>query len=212
MAIKPRLVVRGRTNDPIARLQTSERAESQPARFSHGMWAIVLFISSEAMFFAALFTTYFYLRTSLPEWHPALGHKPGWEGLPLINTVILVASSVTMQIAVMAVKKDDRRMLKTMLTVTFVLGAVFLLGQGYEYTRLGFVPVDGIFAAVFYTLTGFHGLHVLGGVLFIGYCLLRALKGQFSGRRHLAVEAASMYWHFVDVVWIGLFFTIYVIG
>ena len=212
--IKPRqrLVVRGRTDDPIARLQTSEKADSQPARFSGGMWAIILFISSEAMFFAALFTTYFYLRTRLPAWEPVFGHKPGWEGLPLINTVILVSSSVTMQLGVLAIRKNDRRMLKTWLAVTFLMGLIFLAGQGYEYTRLGFLPADGIFAATFFTLTGFHGAHVLGGVLFIGLCLLRGLRGQFSANRHLAVEAASIYWHFVDVVWIGLFLTIYVVG
>ena len=212
--IKPRqrLVVRGRTDDPIARLQTSETADAQPARFSGGMWAIILFVSSEAMFFAALFTMYFYLRTKLPAWEPVIGHKPGWEGLPLINTVILVSSSVTMQLAVWAVRKNDRRMLKTWLAVTFLMGAVFLALQGYEYTRLGFMPTDGIFTATFFTLTGFHGAHVFGGVAFIGLCLLRALRGQFTANRHLAVEAASIYWHFVDVVWIGLFFTIYVIG
>jgi len=212
--IKPRqrLVVRGRTDDPVARLQTSEKADTQPARFSGGMWAIILFISSEAMFFAALFTTYFYLRTKLPEWQPVFGHKPGWEGLPLINTIILVSSSFTMQLAVLAVRKNDRRMLKMWLAVTFLMGAVFLGGQAYEYTRLGFLPADGIFAATFFTLTGFHGAHVFGGVFFIGLCLLRALRGQFNANRHLAVEAASIYWHFVDVVWIGLFLTIYVVG
>jgi cytochrome c oxidase subunit 3 len=210
--IKPRVVVRGRTDDPIARLQTSEKAESQPARFSGGMWAIILFISSEAMFFAALFTTYFYLRTRLPAWEPVFGHKPGWEGLPLANTVILLASSVTMQLAVLAIRRNDRRTLRLWLAVTLVMGAVFLAGQGYEYTRLGFLPADGIFAATFFTLTGFHGAHVFGGILFIGLCLLRTMKGQFSASRHLAVEAASFYWHFVDVVWLGLFTTIYVVG
>ncbi len=210
--IKPRVVVRGRTDDPIARLQTSDTADSQPARFSGGMWAIILFVSSEAMFFAALFTTYFYLRTRLPDWEPVFGHKPGWEGLPLANTVILVGSSLTMQLGVWAIRKGDRRMLRLWLAITFLMGAVFLAGQGYEYTRLGFLPADGIFAATFFTLTGFHGAHVFGGVMFIGLCLLRAMKGQFSANRHLAVEAASIYWHFVDVVWIGLFTVIYVIG
>lgn len=210
--IKPRVVVRGRTDDPIARLQTSDKAESQPARFSSGMWVIILFVSSEAMFFAALFTTYFYLRTKLLAWEPVFGHKPGWDGLPLVITIILVSSSFTMQFAVLAIRKNDRRMFRIWLAITFFLGATFLSGQAYEYANLGFLPVDGIFAATFFTLTGFHGAHVFGGLLFIGLCLLRALKGQFSANRHLAVEAASIYWHFVDVVWIGLFTTIYVIG
>ena len=105
-----------------------------------------------------------------------------------------------------------RGLLRLWLAITFLMGAVFLAGQGYEYTRLGFLPADGIFAATFFTLTGFHGAHVFGGVMFIGLCLLRAMKGQFSADRHLAVEAAGIYWHFVDVVWIGLFTVIYVIG
>ena len=213
MALRPRAVVRGRTDDPVARLETSESAASQPARFTHGMWAIILFVSSEAMFFAALFTTYFYLRARLPEWEPLFGvEKPSWEGLPLVNTIILVGSSVTMQLGVWAIRKGDRRRLILLLAVTAIMGAVFLAGQGYEYTRLGFLPTHGIFAATFFTLTGFHGAHVFGGVLFITLCLLRALRGQFTAERHLAVEAASIYWHFVDVVWIGLFTTIYIIG
>ncbi|CAN5196009.1 hypothetical protein BH18CHL2_BH18CHL2_09060 [soil metagenome] len=210
--IKPRTVVRGRTDDPVDRLETSAGGESQPARFTHGMWAIILFVSSEAMFFAALFTTYFYLRTRLPEWEPIFGEKPGADGLPLINTIVLVASSFTMQMGVWAIRKGDRRRLIMWLAITVLMGAFFLAGQGYEYTQLGFLPADGIFAATFFTLTGFHGLHVLGGVTFIALCLLRALRGQFTANRHLAVEAASIYWHFVDVVWIGLFTTIYIVG
>src|SRR5712691_11384805 len=110
-----------------------------------------------------------------------------------------------MQLAVNAIKLCDRIALRNWLIPTIVLGALFILGQGYEYTRLGFLPRDGVFAGVFFTLTGFHGAHVTGGVVFIAICLYRSLRGQFSANRHLAVEAASIYWHFVDVVWIGLF-------
>ena len=85
-------------------------------------------------------------------------------------------------------------------------------GQVYEYTKLGFLPDNGIFAAVFFTLTGFHGAHVTGGILMNALVLFRATKGHFTAQRHLAVEAASIYWHFVDVVWIGLFTIIYIIG
>jgi cytochrome c oxidase subunit 3 len=211
--LRDRTVVRGRSTDPADRLPVNETGlEAQPSLFTAGMWAVWLFISSEAFFFGALFTTYFYLRARVPEWEPIFGHKPGWEGLPLINTVILLASSVTMQFAVNAIKKGDRAALRNWLIPTIVLGAIFLIGQGYEYTRLGFLPRDGIFAGVFFTLTGFHGAHVTGGVIMNSLVLFRTLKGHFTARRHLAVEAASIYWHFVDVVWIGLFVTIYIVG
>ena len=205
--------MRGRRTDPADRLPPNETGlDAQPSKFSAGMWAVILFVSSEAFFFGALFTTYFFLRARMAEWEPVFGEKPGWEGLPLINTVLLVTSSVTMQFAVNAIKKGDRNGLRNWLIPTIVLGVLFLAGQGYEYTQLGFQPRDGIFAAVFFTLTGFHGAHVTGGVLFNAIVFYRTLKGHFTARRHLAVEAASIYWHFVDVVWIGLFVTIYIVG
>jgi cytochrome c oxidase subunit 3 len=209
-----RTIVRGRRGAPtVDRLGANDSGyEVQPTRFNSGMWGIILFIGTELMFFAALFTTYFFLRGKVPAWEPVFGEKPSWQGFPLVNTIELVASSVTMQLAVSAIKKGDRRKLIRWLVPTIVLGALFLSGQAYEYTRLGFLPKDGVFAGVFFTLTGFHGAHVTGGVVFIAICLYRALRGQFTANRHLAVEAASIYWHFVDVVWIGLFTTIYIIG
>jgi cytochrome c oxidase subunit III len=211
--VEDRTVVRGRRTDPSDRLPPNETGlEAQPSVLSPGMWAVILFVSSEAFFFGALFTTYFFLRARLPDWEPIFGEKPSWEGLPLVNTVLLLASSVTMQLAVNAIKKGDRAGLRNWLIPTIVLGVLFLAGQAYEYTRLGFLPRDGIFAGVFFTLTGFHGAHVTGGVIFNTIVFYRTLKGHFSARRHLAVEAASIYWHFVDVVWIGLFVTIYIVG
>jgi cytochrome c oxidase subunit 3 len=209
-----RPIVRGRRGTPtVDRLGANDSGFNvQPTRFNSGMWAIIMFVGSELMFFAALFTTYFFLRGKVPAWEPVFGEKPSWQGLPLVNTIELVTSSVTMQLAVNAIKKGDRRRLILWLWPTVMLGILFLAGQAYEYTRLGFLPKDGVFAGVFFTLTGFHGAHVTGGVVFITICLYRALRGQFTANRHLAVEAASIYWHFVDVVWIGLFTTIYIIG
>ena len=206
-------MVRGRREGPAGRLPAaSADQQAQPTNFSSGLWAAILFVSSEAMFFAALFTTYFYLRGRIPEWEPVFGHKPDWTGLPLIITIILLSSSVTMQLAVWAVQNGQQLRAKLMLTLTLVMGFAFLGGQVYEYMNLGFLPTDGIFAGVFFLLTGFHGAHVTGGALFILYCAVRTFKGQFGRQRHLALEAASIYWHFVDVVWVGLFTTIYVIG
>ena len=226
--VPERAVVRGRREGPDYRLAENETGlESQPTRFSAGMWAVIMFISSEVMFFGALFTTYFFLRGRLPGWEPVFQRcaevcdKPTWAvdpvpliglGLPTVNTIELLASSVTMQLAVNAIKKGDRKALRNWLIPTVILGIAFVTGQGYEYTRLGFLPDNGIFAAVFFTLTGFHGAHVTGGILMNSLVSFRTLKGHFTARRHLAVEAASIYWHFVDVVWIGLFTTIYIIG
>src|SRR2546428_6805116 len=218
--LEDRTVIRGRRVDPTDRLPVNETGlETQPSRFSAGMWAVILFMGGEAFFSAALFTTYFSLRARLSEWEPIFGEKPTWQvdpifgiGLPTINTIELLVSSVTMQLAVNAIRRGDRNGLRNWLIPTLILGVLFLVGQGYEYTRLGFLPRDGIFAGVFFTLTGFHGAHVTGGVIFNAIVQFRTLKGQFTARRHLAVEAASIYWHFVDVVWIGLFTTIYIIG
>jgi cytochrome c oxidase subunit 3 len=225
--LEERQIVRGRRERPRDRLPANETGlDSQPARFTSGMWAVILFVSSEAMFFGALFTTYFYLRGRIPEWEPVFQRciaevceKPTYAvdpifgvGLPTLNTIELLVSSVTMQLAVNAIKKGDRTALRNWLIPTLVLGVLFLIGQGYEYTKLGFLPDNGVFSAVFFTLTGFHGAHVTGGVLMNFYVFLRTTKGHFSANRHLAVEAASIYWHFVDVVWIGLFLTIYIIG
>src|SRR2546425_4210006 len=215
-----RRVVRGRSTDPLDRLPPNETGlEVQPTRFTSGMWAVILFISSEAMFFGALFTTYFFLRSRIPEWEPVFGEKPTWQvdpilgvGLPTINTIELLVSSLTMQLAVNAIKKGDRRALRNWLIPTIVLGALFLIGQGYEYTRLGFLPRDGVFAAVFFTLTGFHGAHVTGGVVFNTIFFYPTPKGPFTPRRPLPVEAASIFWPLRRGRWIGAFPPIYLRG
>ena len=235
-----RTIVRGRRMTPSeARLPENQTGlDVQPARFSAGMWAVILFVSSEAMFFTALFTTYFYLRARIPGWEPVFQRcvsadceKPrafdpsGFLGIfantnffgleiPLVflNTFILVSSSLTMQLAVNAIKKDRVAAGARWLGLTVLMGAWFVFGQGYEYLHLGFLPSNGVFAGVFFTLTGFHGAHVTGGVIANAITWFRARKGHFSSRRHLLVEGASIYWHFVDIVWIGLFTTIYIVG
>lgn len=213
MSSTGRTVVRGRREGPEGRLPAAGGAHPiEKTNFAPGIWAAILFVSSEAMFFAALFTAYFYLRGRIPDWQPIFGEKPSWQGFPLLNTVALLSSSVTMQYAVWSIRSGARARAKVLLVLTIVLGAFFLTGQGVEYTRLGFLPQDGIFAGVFFLLTGFHGAHVTGGLIFIALCTFRVFKGQFGPSRHLALEAAGIYWHFVDVVWVGLFTTIYILG
>ncbi|HEX2375650.1 MAG TPA: heme-copper oxidase subunit III, partial [Actinomycetota bacterium] len=131
-----------------------------------------------------------------------------------ILTAILVTSSVTMQFGVWAIRKNNSRRLVLWLTVSLLLGVIFLVMQGLEYANLieeGMTLSSGVFGSTFYTLTGFHGAHVAGGAAFILIVLLRARSGQFTARYHDTVEMASYYWHFVDVVWIGLFSTIYLL-
>jgi cytochrome c oxidase subunit 3 len=172
---------------------------------------MLLFIASEVMFFGGLFATYFNARaTYVGEWappHPA----PELEILPIALpiTIILVASSFTMQLGVWAIRRGNQRAMRNWTMLTLVLGVAFLIGQIYDYTTLGFGISDGAFGTVFYTLTGFHGAHVFGGAVGLTILAARASQGQFSQQNHVAVEAISFYWHFVDVVWIALFSTLY---
>ncbi len=202
------------------------------------------FIFSEVMFFAAFFGALFYVRVFAVPWLDGEGAKgvtallwpeftaswplmntpdPSvggpWEvvnpwKLPLINTLILVTSSVTLTIAHHALKADDRPKLRQWLIVTLLLGLVFLVVQGVEYVEawnhLGLTLQAGIYGSTFFMLTGFHGLHVTIGAIVLAVLLVRVLKGHFSADNHFAFEAGAWYWHFVDVVWIGLFLFVYV--
>jgi cytochrome c oxidase subunit 3 len=183
-----------------------------PTGMPTAMVGMLLFIASEVMFFGGLFATYFSARAGVPqgEWHPPPG---GHLDLPLaaVLTAILVASSFTMQFGVWAIRRGDTSRLKMWTAITLGLGILFLAGQLYDYSQLGFGIADSSFGTVFYTLTGFHGAHVFGGAVGLTIVLARAMRGQFSGRNHVAVEAVSMYWHFVDVVWIFVFSTIYLL-
>ncbi|MBE0610929.1 MAG: heme-copper oxidase subunit III [Dehalococcoidia bacterium] len=188
---------------------------------SNGMLGFILFLSSEVMFFGGLFAAYFIARADATEWPPenlltaeqiARGVKLEVEFvLPFIATILLVLSSVTIQFGVWAIQRGDRTALIRWLIVTIVLGLVFLTAQMYDYSQLHFRAGDTVYGTTFYTLTGFHGAHVAGGVIFMGVILARSMAGQFSAARHEAVEACSYYWHFVDVVWIALFTVLYIV-
>ena len=185
----------------------------KPGGISSSLLGMVLFIASEVMFFGGLFGAYFTIRSAATQWPPeGTPHLETWYAGAL--TTILVASSVTMQFGVWAIRKNDQRKLVLWLGVSLLLGVLFLCGQAYEYRTLiheGMTLSSGVFGSTFYTLTGFHGAHVAGGAAFILIVLLRARSGQFTARYHDTVEMASYYWHFVDVVWLGLFSTIYLL-
>ena len=197
-----------------ASLQEQPASEHhKPGGISSSLLGMVLFIASEVMFFGGLFGAYFTIRSAATQWPP--------PGTPELNTAyalgltaILVSSSVTMQFGVWAIRRNDQRKLVMWLVVTLVLGVCFLAGQANEYRHLihdGMTLSSGVFGSTFFTLTGFHGAHVAGGAAFILIVLLRARSGQFTARYHDTVEMASYYWHFVDVVWLGLFSTIYLL-
>ncbi|MBD3658560.1 MULTISPECIES: cytochrome c oxidase subunit 3 [Marinobacter] len=150
-----------------------------------------------------------------PQAYPAPKDIIGPWGLPLINTVLLVTSSFTVTVAHHALKADNRKKLKIWLAATIVLALAFLVLQGEEYVHayqeLDLTLQSGIYGSTFFMLTGFHGAHVMLGTLMLIIMLVRIQKGHFSAEKHFGFEAASWYWHFVDVVWLGLFVFVYVL-
>lgn len=173
-------------------------------------WGMILFIASEALIFANFIATYLYLE--IRNWNTLTFKLPSDITYPIINTIILICSSFPAHFAGRGIVKGNQRQLKIGLTLTIVMGLIFLGGQVFEYSGLfgqSFTPDTTIFGSVFFTLTGFHGIHVTIGVLFLLICLIRSTRGDFTAKKHFAIQAAEMYWHFVDVVWIVVFSMIY---
>ncbi|HLE58257.1 MAG TPA: cytochrome c oxidase subunit 3 [Candidatus Limnocylindria bacterium] len=196
-----------RTRAAAAELPISHREAGMPTP----LVGMLLFIASEVMFFGGLFAAYFNSRASYAGvWGPPES-APELEILPIALpiTIVLLASSFTMQFGVWAIRRGDHRAMTRWVALTLALGVTFLIGQAYDYTTLGFGLSDGLFGTVFYTLTGFHGAHVFGGAVGLTILVARARAGQFNARHHVAVEAVSIYWHFVDLVWVALFTTLY---
>src|SRR6266849_3362605 len=179
-----------------------QAAEPQFPAIKPGMMGMYIFLASEVMFFGSLFASYFYLYGSHIVWSP----------IPFVNTIILLSSGVTCHFASDAMAHDNRRRFFTLWAATIVLGFMFEFGQLYEFIQAfgrGLTLTANTFASAFFTMTGFHGLHVLGGLILILIILYRASRGQFSSQHHVGVAAVTLYWHFVDVVWIFLFGILY---
>ena len=175
-------------------------------------FAVWLFLASEVMFFAGLIGAYIVLRGGAAEW-PVVANI---LNVPLVagNTFILIVSSVTMVRALAAIEDGNQAGMRRLLLATAALGIVFLSIQAVEWSALmseGTTVSTDLFGSVFFTLTGFHGLHVLGGVLALVYTIAQAFRGRFSQADHRGVELMGLYWHFVDVVWIFLFTIVYLI-
>ncbi len=170
------------------------------------------FIASEVMFFTGLIVTYMVMRGR----SVAGPFAAQVLSVPLvaINTFVLLASSFTMVTALSAIQQDDQRGFRRWLTATAILGLLFLSGQAFEFISLynaGASLSSNMFGATFFTLTGFHGMHVFVGVLWIGFVLARAARGGVTRGNHLAVELVGLYWHFVDIVWIIIFTVVYLL-
>jgi len=199
-------------------------------------WSMSWFIFSEVMFFAGFFGALFYARTITMPWLSDLDHKilwpdfaPQWGDtpagtiehftkmgpfwIPTINTALLLTSGVTLTISHHALRAGQRGKTAFWLLATIVLGAVFMGFQAFEYMHayheMNLKLTSGIYGSTFFMLTGFHGFHVTLGAIMLSVVLYRVLKGHFTPEHHFAFEGAAWYWHFVDVVWLGLYVVVY---
>jgi cytochrome c oxidase subunit 3 len=171
---------------------------------------MVLFVASEAMFFAAFFGGYFTIKANAPVWPPE--HIPHLKiDIATILTVVLIASSVAVQMAVRSTRRGSRERAVIWLGVTIALGIGFLGLQLYDYSQLGFGLKDGEFGTLFYVMTGIHMAHVVGGVVFLALVLAQAVRGRLSSTHHDSLAAGAIYWDFVDVVWLCLFTVFYLL-
>ncbi|MDQ2939173.1 MAG: cytochrome c oxidase subunit 3 [Actinomycetota bacterium] len=185
----------------------------QSSRIDRQTLGILLFIVSEVMLFGAFFASYFFLRVvvSPSQWPP-----PPFE-LPVavagLNTAILFSSSFTVHYALESIRRGNRNGMRLGLAATWLLGATFLFIQLNEYVHIGFSARDGAFGSIFYGLTGLHGAHVFVGLVLLTFANIRAWRGHFGPepKDHLGVEIPGIYWHFVDVMWLIVFTTVYVL-
>jgi cytochrome c oxidase subunit III len=180
------------------------------SRVDAPLLGMLLFIISEIMVFGAFFTAYFFIRVvGGAEW-PAEG-----DVLPKlvagVNTAILLSSSFTMHWALESVKAGNRRGLQAGIFTTLLLGFTFLFIQVNEYVHVGFSPTESAQASIFYGLTGLHGAHVAIGLTLLAIVTTRAFRGHFTPEEHRGVEVPGIYWHFVDVMWVVVFTTVYII-
>jgi cytochrome c oxidase subunit 3 len=183
------------------------------SRIDRQTLGILLFIVSEVMLFGSFFAAYFFIRVvaNVGPWPPEGFELP--KAVAGVNTAILVSSSFTVHWALESIRRENRRGLIMGLAATFMLGATFLFIQINEYAHIGFAPHTNAFGSVFYGLTGLHGAHVTVGLMLLAFANIRAWRGHFSRepKKHLGVEVPGIYWHFVDVMWIIVFTTVYIL-
>uniref|UniRef100_UPI0030FF091E cytochrome c oxidase subunit III n=1 Tax=Carterocephalus argyrostigma TaxID=1663110 RepID=UPI0030FF091E len=177
-------------------------------------WGMILFIISEVFFFISFFWAFFHSSLSPnieigSNWPPSNITPFNPFQIPLLNTIILITSGVTVTWAHHALLENNFTQTKQSLMITILLGIYFTILQAYEYYEAPFTIADSIYGSTFFMATGFHGLHVLIGTMFLITCLMRHMFHHFSNKHHFGFEAAAWYWHFVDVVWLFLYISIY---
>jgi cytochrome c oxidase subunit III len=183
---------------------------NQSSRVEAQFLGMLLFIISEIMLFGAFFTAYFFIRVvGEADWPAAGTHLP--VAIAGVNTAILISSSFTMHWALEGARNENRAALRVGLLTTLLLGFTFLTIQVNEYVHVGFAPADHAQGTIFYGLTGLHGAHVFVGLTLLLFATIRAFRGHFSAKEHRGVEVPGIYWHFVDVMWIIVYTTIYIL-
>ncbi len=196
-------------NNPIA-LETTTSPIHHEEHPDLRLLGLSVFLVSESLMFGGFFVTYLFFRGIADVWPPE-----GTEVellLPTINTIILVSSSFVIHLGDAAIKKNDVQGMQKWYKITAFMGAIFLLGQIVEYLTLGYGLTTNIFSNCFYLMTGFHGLHVFVGLLLILGVLWRSRRpGHYSATKHIGIEMAEIYWHFVDIIWIILFTLLYIL-
>ncbi len=185
-------------------------AANKSSRVETHLLGMLLFIISEVMVFGAFFTAYFFIRVAQGDSWPAHGTT-----LPVqvagVNTAILVSSSFTIHWAQTSIAKGNRFGLKAGMLTTFLLGCTFLFIQINEYANIGFAPQDGAQQTIFYSLTGLHGAHVFIGLCLLLFVTIRSFRGHYSAESHRGVEVPGIYWHFVDIMWLVVYSTVYIL-
>ena len=172
---------------------------------------MLLFIISEIMLFGAFFTAYFFVRVvAADDWFP-INETELPKLIAGVNTAILISSSFTMHWALEGARNNNRNALRVGLLTTALLGLTFLTIQVNEYVHLGFAPHDHAQGTIFYGLTGLHGAHVFVGLTLLTFATIRAFRGHFTPKEHRGVEVPGIYWHFVDVMWVFVYSTVYLL-
>jgi len=170
--------------------------------------ALFVVLASETIFFGTLLSAYFFLRATLSSW-PLGAMTVSRLLVPAANTGLLLISALTMYLGLRAIRLNRTTSLKAWLTLTLVVGLVFVAGQVFEFNRSGMKITDQAFGGVFFTLMGFHAFHVIAGVIMLVLLLWRTFQGDFTARRHTAIQIGAWFWYFIVAVWVVLFSSLY---